>query len=224
MHFATCPAYGADDPDGTCTGCAPVDARDGALVCHRCYGKLRRRLETAPEIAAHLRRLARTGGSAKRYDRESHGRMPRRMAPVDPDVLDALRDVLDTLNATATADATPDEVHEIALGAAGAVLADYDAIVNDAGAFATWWQVTMPTQLPDWPEFWTIARAFARWPLEDRSGWAALPCPGCDLRMLRRIPPARAGVPEWYVCSSCEWERNDTDDDGLWALVIADAA
>lgn len=218
LHYAACDSYGRTD--GTCTGCVLADARDGALVCGRCYGRLRRTLERAPELIEHIRTL--TGNvSAKRFESEvRHRGAAHTHAPASADMLDAYRDIMATIYAgNLPAAATPAQAREHAEGGVGELLGNFATIVNDADSFAQWWQIVVPHEVPTHPEFWTISRALARWPLEDRRRWASAPCPDCDLRSVAIIPPPRPHAPVWYTCTSCDWERDEHDDDGLWAAV-----
>lgn len=218
LHYAACESYGRGD--GTCTGCVPAAARDDALVCGRCYGRLRRALDRAPEVIEHLRTLI-GNISAKRYDSEiRHSGAAHTHAPASADMLDACRDIMTLVTVSdLPASASPYEARELAEAGVRELLTHFDEIVNDADSFAQWWQIVIPHEVPGHPEFWTISRALARWPLEDRRRWASAPCPECDLLSVAIIPPPRHPAPVWYSCTSCDWERSENDDDGLWAAV-----
>lgn len=214
-HWAACDSYGLDD--GECTGCVPSDARDDALVCSRCYGRLHRALERAPELVEYLR-MIRVGSGSRRFDPQPRQRKdPSAHAPVSPDVLDATIDVMEAIGAQGlTADTTPGAARELARTAVNGILANFGQIVNDADALAQWWQLVMAHEIPTHPDFWTITRALSRWPLEDRRRWARMPCPGCDMLLIAVVPPTRAGAPTWYSCTHCDWERSDLDDGESW--------
>ncbi|MBY0687007.1 hypothetical protein [Microbacterium marinilacus] len=224
-HYASCPAYGHETHEA-CDGCVPREARDGALVCHRCYGRLYRRLELVPDLLEHLRTMVHNVGRAKEYTHVPRaGRGGNGNAPASSDMLDASRDLLTSIGVTdTTASTTPEETRQAAVGHVGAILAGFDAIANDAEAFTTWWAVVMPVELPEYPEFWTVTRALARWPLEDRTRRAWHPCAECDLLTVLIHPPRHPGAPVWYICESCAFQRNDSDDDGLWTEVYEGAS
>lgn len=221
QHFAACPDYASDS--AACPGCVAVEARDGALICSRCYGRLQRTLERVPELIEHLRTL--TGGiRAAQYDiTRRQAAAGHTHAPASPDLLDAYRDIMSTIySGTPSVTATPAEARQHALGGVGYLLANFDTIANDADSVAQWWQVIVAHEIPTHPEFWTVRRALNRWPLEDRRRWAKGPCPDCDLRAVSVSPPPRAGGAIWYTCTSCQWAGTDADDDGLWSLVLGE--
>lgn len=219
-HFAACPSYGAES--GECAGCVPVEARHGTLVCDRCYGRLRRRLEAAPDLVAHLRSIA-DPLKAQVYDRVMvSGSGPAGSpAPVAADLIDASADIMHVLGAGRLAPgASSFAAYRQALGAVGTILAAYDELANDADAFTVWWRLVMSAELEDHPGFWTITRALSRWPMEDRRKWAAQPCPECGLRAVKITPPRHRRARTWLTCSSCTWAKNDADDDGLWVAMF----
>lgn len=213
-HFAACSDYGRDD--GDCSGCATAEARDDVMLCHRCYGRLRRRIETAPQLLEHLRTMTLNVGRARRYDIERRARPEHTHAPVDPDLLDATRDIASTVYAELPDAPTPGQVREAAHAGITHIIDHNDDLANDADSIIQWWQIVMALEIPTAPDFWTITRALARWPLEDRRHWARAPCPGCDYRMVTVSPPAYPGGPSWYACQNCDWERSDQDERGRY--------
>lgn len=50
IHYATCEG----EP---CTGCAPEVCRDGSMICDRCFGRMRKLLDDAPDLLARLRSI-----------------------------------------------------------------------------------------------------------------------------------------------------------------------
>lgn len=224
VHFATCPDYA--NPAGECRGCAPVEARDGVLLCTRCYDRLRRRLEVAPDLVAHLRSTADPLKAAV-YDRvRVQGTTSTEApAPVAADLLDAADDIMHVIGGGKLAPgAASDAAYRQALDAVRFVLTGFDQIANDGKAILEWWRLVMSAELPEWPEFWTITRALSRWPLEDRRRWAKQPCPECGLRSVRVTPPRHRFARTWFACSSCGWRRTEVDDDGLWAAAFGQYA
>lgn len=219
VHFATCPDYGRT---GTCRGCAPVAARDGVLLCDRCYGRLRRRIEAAPDLIGHLRSIA-DPLKATVYDRvmvQGSG-SAESPAPVAADLLDASADIMHVLSGgRLEPGVSAERAYSQALDAVRFILAGFDQLANDADAILDWWQLVMSVELVEHPEFWTITAALSRWPLEDRRRWAKQPCPECGLRGVAITPPRHKYARTWFACQSCGWRKTDKDDDGLWAAAF----
>lgn len=219
VHYATCSSYAGQ---GDCMGCALADARDGVLLCNRCYGRLWRRLELVPDLVAHLRSMADPMKAAV-YDRVmvSGSSGETAPAPVSSDLLDAAGDIMHTLGASALrAGADSEWAYFATLGTVGAVLARFDDIAADKTSALEWWDLVMAVELPEFPEFWTVTKALSRWPLEDRRRWAAHPCPECGKKTVKISPPRHQGSFVWFDCKGCEWQRTDADDDGLWAAMF----
>jgi hypothetical protein len=237
-HLAACERSGEKyDGPNPCRGCAPVDAREGALICERCYRRLRRHLEDAADIVGHLRSIADPTKAAV-FDRirvqSSSIEIP---APVAADLIDASNDITVTLNMWAnhvegeerpgaglSAGAMADEAHAVVQLAADVILEYLDVLANDSHQIEALWEGVC-TPNGDAPEVWSIADASMRWPLEDEPRWAEAACPNCDL-MAVRVQPGRNGRPTRYRCttSECDWEANSKDDGGLWASVFAEPA
>ncbi|MFC7942684.1 hypothetical protein ACFUPZ_05425 [Microbacterium oxydans] len=237
-HFATCDRHGENyEGDNPCAGCAQVDARDGVLICERCYRRLRRHLEDAADIVGHLRSIA-DPTKAAAYDRvrvqSSSIEIP---APVAADLIDASNDITTTLNMWAnhaagedrpgaglSAGAMADAAHDVVQLAVDVILDELDRLANDSHQVDALCDGVMLVHR-DAPDVWTVADAAVRWPLDDSPRWAQAACPVCDL-MAVRIQPGRNGRPSRYRCTTadCEWEANSRDDGGLWASVFAEPA
>lgn len=218
QHYAACPDYGKQDP--ACQGCVPVSAADGILICHRCRGRLTRALEAIPPLLSHLRELTDTH-SIRTLKDTRHNVDQGTLAPVNIDLLDAMRDLemiigLPLLGHNRTATETFNRARELVW----AIIAQLPEIANDADALTEWWNLTVPATIPDHPEFWTVNRVRHRWPLVDRRRRAGRACVACDLKYVVVVPPSRAGAPTWYQCTNCHWERNDLDENGLYASVF----
>lgn len=219
VHYATCPAYSTGEG---CDGCAQAEARNGVLLCNRCYGRLWKQLERVPDLVAHLRSLA-NPAKATVYDRVmvagSAGEVAP--APVSSDLLDAQMDIMHTLGSVALpVSADSERAYRWTLGAVGEVLRHFDEIAADKDAALQWWDLVMVVDHPEHPDYWTVAKALRRWPLEERSRWAKQPCPDCGLKTVRISPPRQPEMPTWFACEACEWHRTDRDDDGLWAAMF----
>lgn len=234
QHYATCDGSSVEY-QGLCTGCAQVDAREGALICERCYRRLRHHLEDAADVVAHLRSIADPTKAAV-FDRvrvqSSSVELP---APVAADLIDASNDITTTLNMWANhvagedrpgaglpAGALADAAHDVVQLATEVILEELDTLVNDLDQVDALCDGVIVVHR-DAPEVWTVADAAVRWPLDDHPRWAQAPCPVCDL-MAVRVQPGRNGRPGRYRCTTtdCDWEANSKDDGGLWASVFAE--
>ena len=234
VHYATCDDFGKTE-DVTCRGCAPREAREGALICERCYRRLRSLLEDAGDLVGHLRSLA-DPTRAGAIDRSNPSRRPELPAPVAADLIDASDHIVRNLRQWALhlqgygeyvaagleAGALAAEAFEDASACAEVILLALDDIVNDLDNVSTLCVGVLDRHDGE-PDTWTLADVAARWSLADtRSSWAPAPCPECDLMSVRRIPRRGRG-PERYECvtKGCGWEANEVDDGGLWSELYA---
>lgn len=96
VHYATCaasgPGYAGAFP---CQGCAPRICREGSLICDRCFGRMRRLLDDAPDLLGRLRALADPARSTWNWDRPAPVKTVSTVAPapVGDDLLDAIMSV-----------------------------------------------------------------------------------------------------------------------------------
>lgn len=220
-HFAACPAFGRED--GECRGCVPRSLRDGAVVCERCFYRLRRALEDLPDLVGMLRAKA-DPLKALDYTRAGQrrgSRDPGSPAPVSVVLLDAIHDLMLGIGVSHR-DIRPGQdsgdAYEVTLAEVGRVLEMLDAIVADEATAAAWCDFAFRVNGED--ERWTIAGALKRWPLEERARHAAQPCPECGLRSVKVSPPRHKYARLWLNCESCGWRKNELDDDGLWAAAF----
>lgn len=237
VHFSSCPSFG-DGEGGSCRGCAPRAAVGGMLVCEGCYRSMRRLIDDAPDLIAHLRSIA-DPTKARAYDAVSvSSSRPELPAPVAADLLDASNDVAVTLRMWETRILHPEvegRRFHLAAGIEGDVAADearwcadvllaaLDLIANDKRQVLALSLAVLSRSLTTSPDFWSIADVDEKWSLEDRMRWAEAPCPRCDMRTVRVLPPrSRTGITR-YICRECEWEANEHDDEGLWAAVFSSA-
>lgn len=230
VHYATCPDFGKDE--GDCKGCAPREARDGALICERCYRTLRRCLEDAGDVVGLIRSIA-DPSKAARYDAvRVQSSRPDLPAPVAADLVDASDDIVRVLRMWemhVAGEVVPDsvpglpagtwagEAHTIAQSAADAVLEVLDELVNDRDEVLALCAGVIERHTESSPAVWSLADALTRWSFEDRPRWAEAPCPDCDMKTVRVQPPRRRGTASRYACTSCGWLANSDDDGGLWA-------
>jgi predicted RNA-binding Zn-ribbon protein involved in translation (DUF1610 family) len=197
---------------------------------------LRRHVEEAADMVGHLRSIA-DPTKAVEYGRfTGGGSRPDIPAPVAADLIDSSNDIMRTLREWALHVQFPGQgwraqgleagidaasAYDDAAGCADVILDAFDRLVNTlevqalADAF-----LTRHVQPVPW---WSVADALARWPLDDRARWATTPCPGCEAKTVRVVPPRRRGMSARYKCTTCEWERSDRDDGGFWAEAFADA-
>lgn len=159
-HYAACRFSGPDYVGlFPCTGCAPREARDGVLICAGCYGRARRLLRDVDDMMGRLDSLA-DPMKATPTDKVPGGAASvEPPAPIDADLLDAIRDVSRTLVAWAefTGRRTIDEA--------------FDDIANDledVTRFAEGWLDRIP-EVDGIRSFWTVADAMAKWGPERRT-------------------------------------------------------
>jgi hypothetical protein len=102
-------------------------------------------------------------------------------------------------------------------------LSDYliynlDRIVNDS-------LVTMfSRKILDWPgedEDWTLKKALARFPLEDRGVYAKKSCPSCNLKSVWLTPPRHPGDNTHHRCKKCGWTPPHYEQE-LWTQHFAE--
>ena len=234
-HYAACDDYGK--PEGAeCRGCVGVDAAEGVLVCERYARLIRQALDDAPDLVAHLRSIADPTKAAV-YDREkvSSSRLDL-PAPVAADLIDASNDVMVSLREWALwvehgpthefgarqleAGVDAATAFDDATACIDVIEAALDRILNHADAARLLGDALLSRSGESSPSWWSVAEALSRWPLEERSHWAVHPCPGCERKTVRVRPPRHRGDAARYRCTSCEWERDDRDDDGPWAFVF----
>lgn len=232
-HYATCSSFGPNGDD-SCRGCAPAAARDGALICARCYRRLRGCLEDAADLVGHLRSIA-DPTKAARISRSGGGSRQELPAPVAADLVDASDDIVRTLREWALFVQFPGQgwraegleagvdaasAYDDAAGCVDVILDAYDQLVNrvEVAQLAD----AVLTVHPGEPAWWSIADGLGRWPLEDRSRWAELPCPVCDCRTVRVIPSRHRRGLTRYECKGCDWEADERDEGGLFASLFVE--
>lgn len=240
QHYATCADYGRED--GTCKGCAPRVARDGSLLCGRCFGRLRRNLDQAPDLLGLLRTRA-DPMKAQLYDKVmvSGSLHEITSAPVQVDVVDAGDEIIRGLREWARFAVTGEhrasrglwpgqsaaDAFDDAEAAASEILQRLPELANDSHQIGALCAFVIDQWLPGEEHYdldergWTIARALQRWPLADRAWWAAQPCPYCDLRAIRVTPPRIMPGVQTYHCHGCGWERDDNDTDADWPAMFS---
>lgn len=180
VHYATCDDFGKAGTEATsCRGCAPAEARRGALICDRCFGRLRGLLVNAPDLVGRLRSLADPTKAAV-FDRiRVSSSIEGATAPVPPELLDAARDVQRTLagwaayfgeptgRAKTEAVAAFEDAHRASL----VVLAELDRVANDLDLVTRMAAGFLDRHEPDEEgivAFWSVADAMARFGPERR--------------------------------------------------------
>lgn len=159
-HYAAC-RFSGPDYEGAfpCTGCAPREAREGVLICAGCYGRSRRLLADFDDMMGRLDSLADPMKATPTDRQPGGGSSTEKPAPVDADLLDAIRDVSRTAIAwaTFTGRRTIDEA--------------FDDIANDLEDVTRWsegWLNRTP-EVDGIRAFWTVADAMAKWGPERRT-------------------------------------------------------
>lgn len=203
-----------------CSGCLPVEAMRGSLLCEACVERLRRVISDAPDLVAHLRSMVDPRRSGWNFDRAKlSGRRAGSKLPMNTELVEAADETLAIL--THFADVFGDEMdytgrrsypagtgavaaYDLARLPAWFLLDNLGWIVNDARVEGFVRAVLGPNADP---EDWTIARALSRWPMFERARYAKVPCPQCNLRMIYRKPPRHHGDQLAYECRNpkCGW-------------------
>lgn len=177
-HYASCAWYGIDEalvPEVAalpntpepCPGCAESPARDHALICNRCYGRLRGLIGDTPDLIGRLRSLADPTKATPTDKAPGGGGSSEPLAPVDADLLDALNDVVTTWGAW-QAFCYPDTLEQA-----------IDGLVNDhhhVEDLATGFMDRNELDADGIRSFWSVADARAKWGAERRTkgpSWAA---------------------------------------------------
>lgn len=247
-HVHTCPeATGATrllaaifGRDGEkCTGCLPVMAADGALICERDIRSLRRQITDAPDLVAYLRSQI-DPQKAQVYDQEKLGGKPpsESQPPMSADLVDAADEVLAIL--TYFAEAFGDEMtytsHTIPAGTdseaayylartpAWYLLEQLPGIVNDVRVvgFARAVIDSPADEDPKSEIVWTIAKVSRRWSMYERAKFSKLPCPRCSKRVVLVRPPRVEGEEIAYECRDpeCDW-RPPENEQVVWSVYFA---
>lgn len=194
VHYATCDWYGVEKrlvpvkaelpiaPEA-CNGCAPASARDGVLICDRCYRRMRGHLENAADLVGRMRSLA-DSRRATVYDsvRVSSGMLAESPAPTPADLIDASEDVMRSLRAWAVfvdprsglvggmpAGAGALAAYDYARSCANVILGDFDRIANNADDVQQLAEAVLtrhPVDDDGVRPFWSIVDAVSRYHLE----------------------------------------------------------
>ncbi|MFB7843611.1 hypothetical protein [Microbacterium sp. NPDC056052] len=182
VHYATCADYGlaeardryvaagvqviAYKPE--CQGCAESPARDNAMICNRCYGRLRGLIDDAPDLIGRLRSLADPTKATPTDKAPGGGGSSEPLAPVDAELLDALNDLVTTWGAW-QAFVFPQSLEQAV-----------DSLVNDhhhVEDLATGFMDRNELDADGIRGFWSFADARAKWGVERRTkgepAWAA---------------------------------------------------
>lgn len=160
-HYAACQHSGPDYVGlFPCTGCAPREAREGVMICAGCYGRSRRLLADLDDLLGRLGSLA-DPMKATPTDKEPGGsRSTEPPAPIDADLIDAIRDITRTVVAWTgfTGRRTIDEAFD-----------DIANDVEDMTRFAEGWLVRTTVDDDGIRPYWTVADAMAKWGPERRT-------------------------------------------------------
>ncbi|MGZ0069999.1 hypothetical protein [Microbacterium arborescens] len=193
LHYATCAWYGVQEAQAdlaeragvaaVCRGCVPAPARDGVMVCDRCYRRMRGHIDNAADLVGRLRSLA-DPRKAMVYDamRSSSGKGAEAPAPTPADLIDASEDVMRSLRSWAVfvdprsgivggmpAGAGSLAAYDYARSCANVILGDFDRIANhadDVQQLAEAVLVRHPVDEDGVRPFWSIVDAVTRYRLE----------------------------------------------------------
>lgn len=193
LHYATCAWYGVQEAQvdlaeragvaAVCKGCVPAPARDGVMICDRCYRRMRGHIDNAADLVGRLRSLA-DPRKAMVYDamRSSSGKGAEAPAPTPADLIDASEDVMRSLRSWAVfvdprsgivggmpAGAGSLAAYDYARSCANVILGDFDRIANsadDVKQLAEAVLVRHPVDEDGVRPFWSIVDAVSRYRLE----------------------------------------------------------
>lgn len=192
LHYATCDWYGVADAQAelarragvdVCAGCAPTPARDGVMVCDRCYRRMRGHIDNAADLVGRLRSLA-DPRKAMVYDamRSSSGKGAEAPAATPADLIDASEDVMRSLRSWAVfvdprsgvvggmpAGAGSLAAYDYARSCANVILGDLDRIANNAEDVKQLAEAVLtrhPVDEDGIRPFWSIVDAVSRYRLE----------------------------------------------------------
>lgn len=211
VHYAVCPAFGPRGREATCTGECETrvsEARYGALLCSRCFGRIRGVLLDAPDVVGRMRSASDQAKAvvyqpAKVLSAAGAAKAPEQ-SPAD--VIDAIRDVLVTLRAWATTvdssvpfvshrGFTDDDEITAAAMYSEAILGQLDVIANDAarGPALHHELLERHEETTVSGRVWSLADARARWGAERRDDQAYVYPASDDDHIVERQP-----VTEWH--------------------------
>ena len=94
VHYASCDRHGETyTGEHPCRGCAPVECREGSLICDRCFGRMRGLLADVHDLLARLQSLADPMKATPTDKVPGGSRSAEPPAPVGADLLDAINAV-----------------------------------------------------------------------------------------------------------------------------------
>lgn len=225
VHFATCGDFGlaeaaerakAAGAEGVvyvplCSGCVPASARDGVMICDRCYRRMRGHVDNAADLVGRLRSLG-DPSSAMVYEDRSQARGNTVAGPGEPspvDLIDAAEDVMRTLRQWAVyvdprsgvlggmpAGAGPMAAFDYARRCANVILSDFDHLANNQADITQLAEAVLtrhPVDEHGVRGFWSIVDAVSRYRLER---------PDAKLEWAQeedREELAATGIPEWGI-------------------------
>jgi hypothetical protein len=179
------------------------------MVCDRCYRRMRRHLDNAPDLVGRLRSLADPASAMVYEDRSqaSGGGAAHSPAPVPADLIDAAEDVMRTLRTWAVyvdprsgviggmpAGAGSLGAYEYARDCANVILSDFDRLANRTEVVQLGEAVLERHAPNEHGErvFWSIADAVSRYRLERPDAAIVV-----DDRSDEDGELATSSVPEW---------------------------
>lgn len=198
VHYASCPDYGKAEAHAqmvalgipveplelACTGCAEAPARDRALICDRCYGRLRGLISDTPDLVARLRSLA-DPTKATPTDKAPGGGGPSEpLAPVDAELLDALNDIVTTWGAWQSF-CNPRSLEQAVDG----LVNDHHHVEDLSAGFMD------RNELVDGVRgFWSVADARAKWGVERRTRAVQWEDDDCEEVVVGTVPEYGDGL------------------------------
>lgn len=186
VHWANCTRSGGDweEHPERCRGCAPRPARPAALICDRCYGRIRRLLAETPELIERIRSIADPTKAVVYSAVRAVGSRDEKHAPTPSDILDAVIQITSNMrdwamylepgmfwDAGGAPGVGPVRLPGIA-ATTGVIAQHLDTLANDRDQILRLSEAVLvnhPTADDGVRETWSVADAAARWGLERRT-------------------------------------------------------
>lgn len=195
VHYATCAWFGMSEApaeevsalqkiEPACGGCAPRVAREGALICDRCYRRILRLLNESPDMLGRMRSIADPTKAVVYSAVRATSAREENPAPIGSDLLDAISQVSANLRSWsmhvdpdswwalgARAAVGPVRAFKDARTCVDGIVGGLDRIVNDRDLVLSLAEAVLVTH-PETVEggrVWSVADAMSRWGAERRS-------------------------------------------------------
>jgi hypothetical protein len=225
----------------------PAEATRG-LLCGTCAGTLTYALVTAGDLVVHVRSSVHPGAVAKEHVQKEgtgmagHAKAPTPPVPADLDAIDAADLIYATLVGWTETVAPSLRLHGPERQPAWRTNGSHGEVVGlvagstgeEAEPYASWLEIHLDKiteqsyvaeMVGDEHLTGIIEQIDRRWPRQDRTTKVTdLRCPiyECQMKDLRRHPPAGAGAVIIYSCHHCRSNTAGPDDETIRRLITED--